>query len=58
MFPPVVAVNLLLLPHLTALPELVRTLLTTLIVVPFVIWVSLPCVHLLRRRVAALLHRR
>lgn len=53
-FPAALIVNLVLVPRLESLPIALITLISTLLLVPFVVWCGLPIVHSLWGRVADL----
>ena len=55
--PAALLLNLYLVPHLGGLPVVLRTLLSTVILVLWVIWVGLPTVHYFRTRLGGYANR-
>lgn len=58
LMPAALLINLLLIPHLEGLAPVLRTLISTVILVPWVTWIGLPAVHFVRTRVGSWVKRR
>lgn len=56
LFPAALVVNVFLLPRVDSLPTVLATLMSTLLLVPFVVWCGMPVVHFFWGRIANRMH--